>query len=243
MGSVLILGAASDIGRAIAHGYAETGRPLILAARRSQRLKADAADITLRWGVAVRWVDFDVLETGAHGRFLDDLGELPEIAVLVVGWLGDQPASQRDFHAARLVLETNLVGPASILDQVAQRMEARGSGTIVGIGSVAGDRGRASNYHYGAAKAGLAVLLSGLRNRLHRSGVGVITVKPGFVRTRMTQGMTLPTLLTATPNEVARAVVTAQATGRSVIYVRPIWRLIMWTIRMIPEHIFKKTSL
>lgn len=242
-GSVLILGAASDIGRALAHRYAEHGRAVILAARDPDRLEADAADLAIRWNVPVRLEAFDALDTAGHAAFLDRLDALPDSVVCVVGLLGNQGESQRNFNAAHRVLDSNLTGPASILGEVANRMEARGTGTIIGISSVAGERGRASNYVYGAAKAGLTAFLSGLRNRLSVSGVRVITVKPGFVRTRMTEGMALPGPLTATPDEVARAVWAAEAKGRDVIYVRPIWCLIMLIIRLLPEALFKRTKL
>ena len=241
--SVLILGATSDIARAIADRYAQAGRPLILAARDPGRLAEDAADLEIRRGARVRLVAFDALDTAGHAAFLDGLGTLPDTVVCAVGLLGDQAESQRDGAAARLVLDSNLTGPASILGLVANRMEARGRGTIIAVSSVAGERGRASNYVYGAAKAGLTAFLSGLRNRLSRSGVHVVTVKPGFVRTRMTEGMALPGLLTAEPDEVARAVLAAEAKGRDVVYVRPAWRLIMTIIRLLPETVFKRTRL
>lgn len=241
--SVLILGATSDIARAIARRYAEAGRPLLLAARDPARLAADAADLSLRHGVPVGTYAFDILDTGGHAAFLDALPALPRTVVCVVGLLGSQPEAERDFAAAELVLRTNLSGPVSILGAVANRMQERGSGTIVGISSVAGDRGRASNYVYGAAKAGFTAFLSGLRNRLARHGVHVVTVKPGFVRTRMTEGMKLPGVLTAQPDEVAKAVLAAETRGRDVVYVRPAWRAIMAVIRALPEGVFKKTSI
>ena len=114
---------------------------------------------------------------------------------------------------------------------------------LVGVSSVAGERGRASNYVYGSAKAGFSAFLSGLRNRLAGSGVHVVTVKPGYVRTRMTDGMDLPPRLTAEPDEVARAVVRAIRRRRDVVYVRRIWRVIMLAVRAIPERIFKRTRL
>ncbi|WP_207461065.1 SDR family oxidoreductase [Azospirillum sp. SYSU D00513] len=242
-GPVLILGATSDIGWAIAQHYAQAGRPLLLAARNPERLEADAADLRIRWGADVRVADFDVLDVGGHSAFLDGLEELPATVVCVVGLLGSQPDAERDFTAARRVIDSNLTGPASILGEVANRMEARGSGTIIGISSVAGDRGRASNYIYGAAKAGFTAFLSGLRNRLAKRGVHVVTVKPGFVRTRMTEGMSLPARLTAEPNEVARAILAAEARGRDIVYVRPVWWVIMLVIRSLPEKIFKRTKL
>ena len=122
-------------------------------------------------------------------------------------------------------------------------MRLRGSGTIIGISSVAGDRGRGSNYIYGASKSGLTAFLSGLRNSLWNTGVQVLTVKPGFVRTRMTEHLKLPSHLTAAPEQVARAIIRAQAAGKNVIYVPSVWRAVMMIIRLLPEPIFKRTRL
>jgi decaprenylphospho-beta-D-erythro-pentofuranosid-2-ulose 2-reductase len=241
--SVLILGAHSDIARAIARTYAGAGRPLILAARNCGRLEPDAADLRLRFGVPVRLVEFDVIACDRHARFLDDLGELPPTVICVVGLLGNQVTAQRAFSEAELVIRTNYLGPASVLGEVANRMEALCEGCIIGISSVAGDRGRASNYVYGSAKAGLTAFLSGLRNRLATAKVRVITVKPGFVDTSMTAGMTLPKALTAQPEEVARRVFRAEQMGSDVVYVRPVWRLIMLCIRLTPERLFKRLRL
>lgn len=139
-------------------------------------------------------------------------------------------------------MRTNYVGPALLMGAMAERFERRGSGVLVGISSVAGDRGRAANYIYGSAKAGFTAFLSGLRNRLAGSGVHVMTVKPGFVRTRMTDGMNLPTLLTAKPEEVAGVVVKAIRRRRDVVYVPHVWRFIMLALRAIPERYFKRMN-
>ena len=160
-----------------------------------------------------------------------------------MGLLGEQSSSSENMAIADTVMLTNYVAPALFLGEVANRMEKRGSGTIIGISSVAGDRGRGSNYTYGSAKAGFTAFLSGLRNRLAKHGVHVATVKPGFVDTRMTAGMKLPPLLTAKPEEVGRAVFAAEQKRRDSIYVRPIWQIVMLIIRLIPERIFKKLSL
>jgi len=241
-GSVLVLGATSDIGRAIAHAYAKAGRPVILAARQAQRLEPDLKDIAIRYGVKATRAEFDVLETSKHGAFLDSLGELPATIVCVVGFMGDQAESEKDPIAAEKVMRSNYVGPASILAIAANRMIARGHGVLIGISSVAGDRGRARNYVYGSAKAGFTAYLSGLRQRLSGSGVSIITVKPGYVATRMTAGMNLPKALTAESGEVAQAVLDAELKGRDVIYVRPVWRLVMAIICALPERVFKKTK-
>ncbi|MDE3237639.1 MAG: SDR family oxidoreductase [Paracoccaceae bacterium] len=238
-GAVLILGGRSDMGLAIAHAFAAEGHPIQLAARGSAGLEADRADLALRHSVAVSLHDFDVLDTAGHEGFIDALPALPEVVVCAVGAMGDQAADEHDIPAAVTVMRTNFEGPAAILAAFANRFEARRSGTIVGISSVAGERGRATNYIYGSAKAGFTAFLSGLRNRLAGKGVHVVTVLPGFVATRMTAGMDLPAKLTAQPSEVGRAVLRAVKTRRNVIYVRPIWQVIMAVIRNIPEGVFK----
>jgi decaprenylphospho-beta-D-erythro-pentofuranosid-2-ulose 2-reductase len=239
-GPVLIIGATSDIGRAIAAEFARQGHPLVLTARATAALERDAQDLRLRHGVDVAIQRLDLLEHDAIQPFVEALAPLPEVAVCVVGLLGDQQASARDLAAADLVMRSNYNGPAAVMAALANRFEARRAGILVGISSVAGDRGRAANYVYGSAKAGFTAFLSGLRNRLAAKGVHVVTVKPGFVRTRMTTGMSLPDRLTAEPAEVAGAVWRACKARRDVVYVRPVWRVIMATIRAIPERAFKR---
>jgi decaprenylphospho-beta-D-erythro-pentofuranosid-2-ulose 2-reductase len=239
-GSVLILGARSDIGLAVARAFAARGHAIQLALRDAARAEPDRSDIALRFGVAVSLHECDVLDTAAHAAFIDSLPALPQIAVCAIGLLGDQEANRQDPALAARILRSNFEAPAAMLERLAERFEARGSGTIVGISSVAGDRGRASNYVYGAAKAGFSAYLSGLRNRLSNSGVRVVTVKPGFVRTAMTAGMTLSPLLTVGPEAVAQRIVAASSGGSEVIYVKRLWWLVMAIIRAIPEPIFKK---
>ena len=239
-GSVLILGARSDIGLAVAHEFARQGHPLQLALRHPAGFETARADLELRHRVPVSLHDFDALAVETHAAFVDALPALPEIAVGAEGLMGDQIESERDMAAAIWVIRSNFEGPASILGILANRFDQRGSGRIVGISSVAGLRGRATNYVYGSAKAGFSAFLSGLRNRLAGRGVEVLTVLPGFVATRMTEGMDLPARLTCQPEDVARAISRGLERKRSVIYVRPVWRLIMAIITAIPEPIFKK---
>lgn len=241
--AVLILGAGSDMARAIAHKYASAGHDIQLAARQVQRLAADQADIALRHGVAVSLHEFDALDLGTHPGFVQALPSLPGIAICAVGLMGQQGESQTDMQKAALVMRSNFEGPACILALLANAFEQRGHGILVGIASVAGLRGRASNYVYGASKAGFVAFLSGLRNRLARGPVHVVTVLPGFVNTKMTEGMALPRRLMAQPADVADAVFRATQKRRDVIYVKPIWRLIMAIICALPERVFKKTSL
>jgi decaprenylphospho-beta-D-erythro-pentofuranosid-2-ulose 2-reductase len=240
--TVLILGARSDIGKAVAHKFAAFGHPIQLAARNASTLEADKTDMELRYGVSVSVHEFDALAIDRHEAFVTRLPELPQIAVCAVGLMGQQAESEQDVKAAALVMRSNYEGPASILAELSNRFEDRGSGTLVGISSVAGERGRASNYVYGSAKAGFTTFLSGLRNRLYRKGVHVVTVLPGFVATRMTDGIDLPSKLTSQPSDVADTVYLAIKNKKDVVYVHPIWQLIMLFIRNVPEQVFKKTK-
>ena len=237
--SVLIIGGRSDIGLAIAHRFAAAGHPVQLAARNAAGLAAEKADIEVRHGIPVTLHELDILVPDSFADFVDSLPVLPRIAICVVGLLGDQAAAETDLGAAALTLRSNFEGPALLTGLLASRFEQRGGGTLVGISSVAGERGRASNYVYGSAKAGYTAFLSGLRNRLAKKQVHVMTVLPGFVATRMTEGMNLPARLTARPEEVAEAVFKGVAAGKDVIYAKPIWRLIMAIIRAVPERVFK----
>ena len=236
--TVLIVGATSDIGAAIAHRFAEQGCALQLAGRNAARLDAVAAE--LRQGAGKVSTHFcDVLGPDGGSAFIDDLEPLPDIAVCVIGLYGRASIGEE----ALRVMRTNYVGPALLLGSIAVRFESRRHGVIVGIGSVSGERPRAHNAVYGSAKAGFAALLSGLRNRLHTAGVHVVTVKAGYVRTRASEGLTRPRSLTASPEDVAGAVFHATRRRRDVVYVPRVWRLVMWAVRAIPERWFKRLKL
>jgi short-subunit dehydrogenase len=241
--TLLVIGATSDMARAVAQEFARNGFDIQLAARRLEDIERDAADIHNRHGVAVTVHRLDLLDYPTHPGFLSALPKLPTVVICLVGLLGDQVESEQKFDAARLIMETNYIGPASILAEVANCFEALGAGEIIGVSSVAGDRGRASNYVYGSAKAGFSAFLSGLRNRLVDRGVHVMTVKPGFVATRMTQGMELPKALTAQPERVARDIFGAYRKSRDVVYTLWPWRWVMLIIRCLPEWIFKRTKI
>jgi short-subunit dehydrogenase len=241
-GSVTILGARSDIAMACAHAFAAAGHDLVLAARGSQTLRAAARDLELRHRISVTLRDFDATAVEGHADFVAG-ADLPDVVICAVGALTPQEEVQDNVAASVALMRANFEGPAAVLGAYATAMAARGSGVIVGISSVAGDRGRATNYTYGAAKEGFTAFLSGLRNRLAGQGVHVVTVKPGFVATRMTENMDLPEKLTAAPAEVGQAVLKAVEKRQDVIYVRAVWRMIMGIIRLIPERVFKKLKI
>ncbi|MBR0717575.1 SDR family oxidoreductase [Bradyrhizobium liaoningense] len=237
---VLVLGGSSDIGRATARAFAKAGWDVGLAGRDAAALEPDAADLRARYTVNASTHRFDVLDTASFDRFVAGLPALPDAVVSIVGLLGVQETAQRDLDHASTIMRSNYEGPSLILGLFAEKFLARGSGTIVGVSSVAGDRGRASNYVYGSAKAGFSAFLSGLRARASRSSVQVITVKPGFVRTKMTEGMKLIGPLTVEAPVVGDAILDAVERKKDVIYVSNKWRLVMFIIKTLPEAIFKK---
>jgi len=240
--TVLIAGATSDMARAIAHAFAAKGHPLVLAARDgTARLAADAADLRLRYGVPVTVRDFDLKDRSGYDGLI--AAASPRIVICVAGVLGDQMRARTDLDAAYDIMAVNYVWSSLFLAAAANYLEPLGCGAIIGVSSVAGDRGRASNYVYGSAKAGFTAFLSGLRQRLAVHDVRVITVKPGFVATRMTEGMKLPPALTATPAKVANAVYGAWSGRRDIVYVLGAWRWIMMIIVHLPESIFRRLKL
>jgi decaprenylphospho-beta-D-erythro-pentofuranosid-2-ulose 2-reductase len=243
---VLILGATSGIASALAKEFAAHKYDLVLGGRDRDELSALASDLSLRNSVRASFLAFDALDIQTHAAslqsFLAESGNTLAGAVVCIGYLGDQAKAQVDWDEARLILDTNFTGCVSALNILANHFEPRRTGFICAISSVAGDRGRQSNYLYGAAKAGLSVCLQGLRNRLFPAGVKVITVKPGFVDTRMTYGR--PGLfLLASPESVAKGIFRAIVKGKSVVYLPWFWRPIMLIVRSIPETIFKRLKM
>ncbi len=243
MSYVLIIGAKSDIAKATAREYAKNGYDLYLAARNIEELTEFAQDVITRTQKEVKLVELDILDYKSHQAFYDKLDEKPLGVVSAVGYLGDQEKAQSDFVEAQKIIDTNYTGVVSLFNIIADDFEKRKNGFIVGISSVAGDRGRKSNYIYGSAKAALTAYLSGLRNRLYDAQVHVLTVKPGFVATKMTEDMDLPEKLTAQPEEVASDIYKAQQNGKNVLYTKWIWRYVMMVIKMIPEWKFKGMSI
>jgi decaprenylphospho-beta-D-erythro-pentofuranosid-2-ulose 2-reductase len=240
MSYVLIIGAKSDIAKAIAREYASHGYDLYLAARNVSELETFANDIKIRFERNVKSIELDILNYVSHNDFYNSLEEKPLGVISAVGYLGEQNQAQNDFSETQKIIDTGIV---NLINIIANDFEQRKNGFIVVISSVAGDRGRKSNYIYGSAKAALTAYLSGLRNRLYDSNVHVLTVKPGFVATKMTEGMDLPEKLTAKPEDVAKDVYKAQQNGNNVLYTKWIWKWIMLIIRNIPEFQFKKMNL
>lgn len=243
MATVLILGATSDMGRALARGYASRGYDLQLAARQMDDLKTLRSDLKIRYGIKCSLHTFDAVQTDGHAGFWASLQTLPDITILVFGYMQENTLATEAPAVLHQTLAVNYTGAVSILNIISRTYKKNGKGAIAGISSVAGERGRGSNYLYGSAKAGFTAYLSGLRNELYPHSVQVSTILPGFVYTKMTEHLTLPPLLTATPEQVAEAIIRGLEKGKDVIYVKWFWRWIMFIIRNIPESIFKKLKL
>ena len=243
MSCVLIIGAKSDIAKEVAREYAKNGYDLYLAGRNIDEMKDFENDIKIRSKADVKLKEFDITDFESHEQFYNSLEPKPLGVIVVAGYMAEQKTCENDWSKTLNTINVNFTGAVSILNIIANDMEQNKNGFIVGVSSVAGDRGRKANYIYGSAKAGFSAYLSGLRNRLYESGVKVLTVKPGFVNTKMTAKLDLPTKLTAQPEDVAKDIFTAQQKGNDVLYTKPIWRVIMMIIKMIPEWKFKGMSL
>ncbi len=240
---ILIIGAGSDIARPLAYLYAKSGYGIYFASRNIEKLNRDANDIKLRFNVDALAFQFDVTKTESHHEFYNSLPMKPIGVVCLAGTLGDQKKSENNFIDAKNVIDTNFSGLVSILHIIATDLEHRREGFIVGVSSVAGEKGRKSNYVYASAKAGFTTFLSGLRNRLYTSHVQVLTVHPGFIRTKMIEGRETPGIITATPEEVAQDIFFAQQSGKDFIYSKWFWRFIMFVFKMTPESMIKKLDL
>ena len=245
MKHILIIGATSAIAEATARIFAQRGDRLYLFARNQECLSSLAEDLKIR---GVSWVGhsrLDVNNFDAHEETITTafaaLGKI-DTALIAHGTLPDQKACETDFKAALAELNTNAIGTVSLLTHLANKLERQKSGTIAVITSLAGERGRQANYVYGAAKGMVSVFLQGLRNRLHRSGVNVLDIKPGFVDTPMTAGFEKG-LLWAKPETIAVGIVKALDKEKSVTYLPWFWKYIMLIIKSIPESIFKRLGL
>jgi short-subunit dehydrogenase len=242
---IFIFGATSAIAQATARLYAAGGTAFYLVGRDADKLDAVADDLTARGAASVRCAVCAAADFDRHGSLVDEVfNELSrvDLALVAHGTLPDQAACGASFDHLREAFETNALSVVSLLTHLANRFEIQGHGTIGAISSVAGDRGRQSNYAYGAAKGAVTVFLQGLRNRLHRSGVHVLTVKPGFVDTPMTARFDKGPLWVS-PEAVARGIHHAVARKRHVVYLPWFWRPIMRVLREIPEAVFKRMRL
>lgn len=243
--SVVLLGGTSEIGLAIVRAL-PTARlqRVVLAGRPSERLAAAVDELAAGLaGVDVSSVEFDADRPDTHAEVLDSIAAGGDIDVIIVafGVLGDQEEINAEPAAALPLIQTNYVGGASALLQSADLLRRQGRGSIIVLSSVAGDRARASNFVYGSTKAGLDALAQGLSDSLVDAGVSVLVVRPGFVHTRMTEGLTEAPFAT-TPEAVAADTAKAWAAGKHVVYSPPVLRAVMGAMKALPRPVFRKVS-
>jgi len=233
---VLIVGGSGDIAQAIAEGYARCGKSLILASRNQQELTQQASRLEQQYAVKVDIRPFDISDSSA---FQDFVSSLPERLIGVVFAQGTMMTLGSGSESGQInnMMAVNYSGVVLLTELLLSENLSDWLRFLTFIGSVAGDRGRPSNYIYGSTKAALETYVQGLSGRLMESGIQLKLIKPGFVDTKMTQGMKLPKLLTAKPDEVAKVAVSGKQT---VIYVRPIWRYIMIIIRCLPKRLIRR---
>jgi len=244
MKTILIVGAYSSIAEETAKVYAAQGNRLILWGRSEDRLKSVQQNLKVLGADDVHWFEIDLNNCADHAPLLEKsiqkAGNI-DLALVAHGTLPDQSAIESDFSAIEEVIHTNFLTYASILTVLANYFENQKGGTIAAISSVAADRGRKSNYIYGAAKAGASTFIDGLRGRMASFGVHVVNIKPGMVDTPMTAHLKKGALF-AQPKAIATGIVSAIAKKKHIVYLPGYWRLIMFIIRSIPEFIFKKTN-
>jgi decaprenylphospho-beta-D-erythro-pentofuranosid-2-ulose 2-reductase len=243
--SALVLGGGSDIAQAIAHALvAQRTRRLVLAGRAPERLEPVAEDLRRAGAESVEVVAFDADATDAHAAFVEDVfdrhGDL-DLVLLAFGVLGDQAEAEREPSAAVAVSHTNYVGAVSVLLPVAHRLKRQGHGTIVVLSSVAAERARRANFVYGASKAGLDAFCQGLGDSLHGSGVDVMVVRPGFVRTQMTEGLE-PAPFATDADAVARAVLHGLRRRAHTVWAPPALRWVMAAMRQLPRPLFRRIA-
>ena len=243
--NVLLIGATSAIAQAVARQLAAQGAALVLWGRSSEKLEIVATDLRVKYKAKVFVQAFDLNNTSLHQATFDRAVGMQgsfDLALICHGNLPDQAACEKDFSLTEQEFRINCLGPISLLTVLANYFERQGSGCLAAISSVAGDRGRQSNYVYGTTKAALSCFLAGLRNRLYPKGVNVLTIKPGFVDTPMTAHLKKGPLF-ASPEKVARDIIRAVESGACVLYTPWFWRWIMLIIRLIPERIFRKLKM
>ncbi len=238
---ILIISAGSDIAMKTAERFVALGNNLYLAAHHPEEIQSFADNLTLRYHVKITVLPFDIVKTQSHDAFLSSLPVVPKGILIATGYAGEQEYSENNMKEVEHIINVNFIGCIFFLEICVKYFEGK-KAFIVAISSVAGERGRRSNYIYGASKAGLTAYLSGLRVRLRPKGIEVITIIPGIVRTKMSAGKVFPQFLAATPEKVAIDIEKAIRQRTPVIYTPWWWRFVMFSIKLIPERIFMRIN-
>ncbi|MCX8064689.1 MAG: SDR family oxidoreductase [Candidatus Hydrogenedentes bacterium] len=245
--SVVIFGSVSSVGRAIAHEFAKQNYSIILCDINQDENERIAKDIQIRYKVFCDTTFFDAEDFDRHHEFISEITKkvcgYPEGIVICFGYMPPQEEAQKNFALVKKTVNINYLGVVSVLEKFLEKFEERNHGFIIAISSVAGDRGRKSNYIYGSSKGALTRYLEGLQHRFARSNIRVLIVKPGFMDTSMTYGMNLPKRLIASPEEAGRIIFKSWQKNKQVVYVKWFWRYIMLIIQHLPRFIFLRTQL
>lgn len=241
--SVLILGAKSSLSKSLAKKFANKGFDIILAARSIELLFEFSKEIENDNNIKCNLIEFDILKLSDHDALFAKIECLPKIVICVVGLMTISNSNLYQPDEINLMIKTNYLMPVIFIENIAKKfLDAKSEKTIIGISSVAGDRGRASNYIYGSSKSGFTQYLSGLRQKLNKSQINVITVKPGYMRTKMTKRIKGPSFLFSSTDTVAELIFRSYLKKKIVVYTS-IWKYIMLIIKLIPEIIFKNLKL
>jgi len=242
MKHILVLGALSDIAMAIVKRFAREGYGFSLAALRNDSHHLDVFKnvIEKKYLSIIHLYYFDALDFASHQSFYNSLIIKPDVVLCAFGYIGDHSNAEINFNEAQKIIYTNFVGAVSILNIIAIDFKKRKQGIIIGISSITGDRGRQQNYFYGSAKAGFTHYLDSLRNKLFNYNVHVMTIKPGFVTTKMLPTHLSPKIITSTPEKVAEDVYRAFLKKKNILYTPWYWRYLMFILRSIPEPLFKR---
>ena len=239
---ILVIGGTSEIALCATEEFGKNGFQIDLASRNLENQKVLASDLSIRLNTEVNTYKLDVSDEDNFFTLCNSFMEFPDVGLLAVGMLGDQEMAAYDYNFAKKIVNTNFNYLIPILTTISNDFAKQNKGSLIVISSVAGDRGRRSNYVYGSAKAALTAFLSGLRARLSSTNVKILTVKPGIVNTKMIIGSNSPRLLTADPHKVGKDIYKAYVKGKEVIYTPKYWKYIMMVIKLLPEFIFKRTK-
>lgn len=239
---ILVIGGTSEIAVCAAEEFGKNGYQIDLASRNIENQKVIASDLSIRLNTTVNTYKLDVSDEDTFLTLWNSFKEFPDVVLIAVGMLGEQEKATYDYKFAEKIVNTNFNYLIPIITTISNDFEKQNKGSLIVISSVAGDRGRRSNYVYGSAKAALTAFLSGLRARLSTTKVKILTVKPGIVNTKMIKGTESPKLLTADPHKVGKDIYKAYIKGKDVIYTPKYWKYIMMVVKLLPEFIFKKTK-
>ncbi len=241
--NVLIFGATSDVAKELARQYSQQNANVTLLGIETQLLGPFQSDIEIRNKVKIDLVEFDILKHNNSDENIKKLISQSDISIILIGYLGNQDKAEKNDDEFARIINLNYSKVIELINLIQRIYVSKKAGIIAGVSSVAGDRGKQSNFVYGSAKAGLSIYLDGLRNRLYTKGVHVVTIKPGFMATKMTKDMDLPKMLTASPNEAAKTIMNAISKRKNKVFINWMWKYIMIIIKAIPEPIFKKMKM